>query len=155
MTDPIHLEFTVAASPQHAFQMWTERTALWWPVGHTIAKTGDVAITFEPRPGGRIYEQAPDGAQHDWGEIIEWSPPTGLSYLWFLFFDRSEATEVRVTFTPTDGGTSVELHQSGFERLGAEEGRERRHRTERAWSSLAELYRAALDGADTGPSAPA
>jgi uncharacterized protein YndB with AHSA1/START domain len=146
MMEPIEVEFSVTAAPDHAFRMWTERTALWWPPGHTITKSGEVAITFEPRPGGRIYERAADGSEHDWGEILHWDPPHGLSYLWFLFFDRSEATEVRVSFTPTDGGTDVTLRQTGFDRLDAEVAEERRERTAMAWSSLAELYRNAAAG---------
>jgi hypothetical protein len=32
---------------------------------------GECAITFEPRPSGRIVELAPDGGEHEWGTIFD------------------------------------------------------------------------------------
>jgi uncharacterized protein YndB with AHSA1/START domain len=143
MIEPIDLEFTVDAEVDHAFEMWTGRAALWWPRGHTITKENDLTIAFEPRPGGRIYERGGDGSEHDWGEIVEWDPPHSLTYLWFLFFDRLEATTVQVTFSPTRSGTSVRIFQSGFERLG-EPGQERRTRTAMAWATIGAHYASAI-----------
>src|SRR5262249_43002769 len=76
-------------------------------------------VTFEPRPGGRIYERTPGGREHDWGEVLAWEPPRRLVYLWHLRFDRADATEVEVTFTPVEGGTRVRIEHRGWERLGA------------------------------------
>lgn len=145
MIEPIDLEFEVDAGVDHAFEMWTGRTALWWPRGHTLSKAEDLTIAFEPRPGGRIYERTGDGSEHDWGEIVEWDPPHSLTYLWFLFFDRREATTVQVTFSPTPAGTSVRIFQSGFERLG-EAGQERRTRTTMAWETIGDRFAAAIRG---------
>lgn len=115
--EPIVLEFDVECSPEHAFQMWTLRTALWWPNSHTM--TGDSAcdIVFGPRVGGRIFERGPEGTEHEWGEIQVWEPPMRIGYRWHLFFDRSEATDVEVSFQPTASGTRVRLVQTGFDRL--------------------------------------
>ena len=44
-------------------------------------------VIFEP--GGRIYERTPDGTEHDW--------------------DRSDATEVEVTFEAPGEGTAVRI----------------------------------------------
>jgi uncharacterized protein YndB with AHSA1/START domain len=90
---------------------------------------------LRPRPGGRIVERAPGGAEHDWGEVLDWEPPRGLRYLWHLFFDPSEATEIEVTFTPVDGRTTVRLEQRGWERLG-EAGPRRRTRTQQVWRTI-------------------
>jgi uncharacterized protein YndB with AHSA1/START domain len=146
MTDPLVLEFEVGVPPARAFEVWTRRCATWWPPSHTIS--GDpAAITFEPRAGGRIVEVAPGGGEHDWGEVLDWEPPSRLRYLWHLFFDRSEATEVEVTFSEAGDGTTVRLEQRGFERLG-EAGPARRTRTEGAWRSItAEFVRACENGA--------
>jgi uncharacterized protein YndB with AHSA1/START domain len=144
VTGPLVVEFEVAAEPEHAFAVWTERCASWWPAGHTISRGPD-AIMFEPHAGGRIFERAPDGTEHEWGAIVAWDPPTRLSYLWHLFFDPSEATEVQVTFrSPGAGRTIVRIEQSGWERLG-EAGPPRRTRTVQVWRELSGVFRSACE----------
>ena len=137
--EPLVLAFEVSVPPEHAFDIWTDRCALWWPRSHTVS--GDPAtITFEPWPGGRIVEHARDGAEHLWGEVLDWDPPDRLRYLWHLFFDPSEATEVEVRFAPiAGGGTAVRLKQGGWERLG-EAGASRRERTGRAWATITQEF---------------
>ena len=76
------------------------RTTLWWPKGHSVSADPELVVTFEPRPGGRIYERTPAGEEHDWGEIVAWEPPRRLVYVWHLRFDRADATEVEITFAP-------------------------------------------------------
>jgi uncharacterized protein YndB with AHSA1/START domain len=140
--EPLVVEFEVGVPPERAFETWTRRCATWWPPSHTISRD-PVAITFEPRSGGRIVEQAPDGAEHQWGTILNWEPPDRLRYLWHLFFDPSEATEVEVTFTAHRAGTAVRLEQRGWERLG-EAGPPRRDRTGQAWAAITARFIAAL-----------
>jgi uncharacterized protein YndB with AHSA1/START domain len=108
VTEPLIVEFDVDTPAGHAFDLWTRRCAAWWPPRHTVS--GDPAsITFEPRPGGRIVERAANGDEHEWGEVLDWEPPVRLRYLWHLFFDRAEATEVEVSFTEVDERTTVRL----------------------------------------------
>jgi hypothetical protein len=66
--NPLEVSFTVACPPAHAFSVWAERTALWWPPGHSVSGA-PVHVGFEPRPGGRIFERTADGTEHDWGEV--------------------------------------------------------------------------------------
>lgn len=139
--DPIVVEFDVAASPAHAFEVWTSRPSMWWPRSHTITQDPDLTVVFEPFPGGRIYERGRDGSEHEWGEITVWEPPDRVCYLWHLFFDRSEATEITVTFTATETGANVRLEQTGFEKLGRDVGPERRRRTSQAWLEVTGHYR--------------
>jgi Activator of Hsp90 ATPase homolog 1-like protein len=101
------------------------------------------AITFTPRSGGRIFERAAGGQEHDWGEVLDWSPPTRVRCLWHLFFDRSEATEIELTFTPVAAGTRVRLEHRGWERLG-DAGPPRRTRTGQVWAALTTSYRDAV-----------
>jgi hypothetical protein len=141
--DPLVIEFAVGVAPAQAFDTWTQRCATWWPSSHTVS--GDPsAITFEPRSGGRIVEHARDGGEHDWGTVLDWEPPTRLRYLWHLFFDAAEATEVEVTFTGVAGHTAVRLEQRGWERLG-KTGPPRRARTQQAWSALTAEFILACD----------
>ena len=114
--DPIQIEFQVACSPEHAFEVWATRTSQWWPAGHSVSGAPGLTVTFEPRPGGRIYERTPDGAEHDWGEVLDWEPPRRLRYLWHLRFDRADATEVEIAFArdPAGGGTAVTITHRGL-----------------------------------------
>jgi uncharacterized protein YndB with AHSA1/START domain len=143
LTDaPLVIEFEVGVAPAQAFDAWTRRCATWWPPSHTVSRD-PAAITFEPRAGGRIVERGLDGGEHQWGTILDWQPPTRLRYLWHLFFDPAEATEVEITFTARGTHTWVRLEQRGWERLG-EAGPPRRDRTRQAWSAITARFAAAL-----------
>jgi uncharacterized protein YndB with AHSA1/START domain len=142
VTDPLEIAFSVACPPAHAFDVWATRTSMWWPHGHSVSAAPGLAVTFEPRPGGRIYERTPEGREHDWGEVVAWEPPHRLVYLWHLRFDRADATEVEITFAPDaarPGATAVTIVHRGWERLGAK-GPERRERNQRGWAGLIPHY---------------
>jgi hypothetical protein len=139
--DPIVVEFDLEASPAHAFDVWTSRPSTWWPRSHTITQDPDLTVVFEPFPGGRIYERGRDGSEHEWGEIMVWEPPDRVGYSWHLFFDRSEATEITVTFTGTETGSRIRLEQTGFEKLDRDVGPERRRRTNEVWLEVTGFYR--------------
>jgi len=81
-TEPLELRFTVACPREHAFDVWANKTSFWWPHGHSVSGDPDLTVTIEPRPGGRIFERTPSGAEHDWGEVLVWEPPRRLAYLW-------------------------------------------------------------------------
>jgi len=132
---PLELAFTVVCAPAHAFGIWTARTSLWWPTGHSVSADPDLVITFESWPGGRIFECTSDGVEHDWGEILDWEPPRRLRYLWHLRRDRSDATEVEITFTAHADGTLVTIVHRGWERLGAA-GPQWRDRNRQGWAGV-------------------
>jgi uncharacterized protein YndB with AHSA1/START domain len=144
--EPLQLDFTVACPPERAFEVWAGRTSLWWPHGHSVSGEPGLTVTFEPHAGGRIYERTPEGAEHDWGEVLAWEPPHRLVYLWHLRFDRADATEVEVTFAAAGDGTAVSIVHRGWERLGAK-GPERRERNRKGWAGVTEHYRRACDAA--------
>lgn len=140
MIEPIRLAFEVDCPAEHAFATWTERTSMWWPASHTVSGADGVEIIFEPRVGGRIYERTPGGDEHDWGEITAWEPPRRIGYLWHLRTDRTDATDVEITFVALESGhTRVEIEHSGWERLGAV-GIERRDRNRGGWANLLPHY---------------
>jgi len=141
--EPLIVEFTVAKSVAHAFDTWVNRPSLWWPKSHTVNRAEDLAIIFEGRPGGRIYERTRDGIECDWGEVRAWEPPHRVAYSWHLFFDPVEATQVEVTFVETDEGTRVRIEHAGWERLGEPTGTERRANTHRAWGAVTPFFIAA------------
>jgi len=140
--DPIELQFTVECSPELAFDVWTARTSLWWPVAHTVSADPDLRVTFEPQVGGRIYERTPDGVEHEWGEVLRWEPPHHLSYLWHIRRDRRDATEVMITFAGDSDATSVSIVHRGWERLG-DRGSGWRKENEAGWEGVLPDYRRA------------
>jgi uncharacterized protein YndB with AHSA1/START domain len=140
--EPLELEFTVGCPPERAFEVWAERTSMWWPHGHSFSGEPGLTVTFEPRVGGRIYERTPDGDEHDWGEVLVWEPPHRLAYMWHLRFDRADATEVEVSFAAQGSGTAVSIVHRGWERLGAK-GPERRERNRKGWAGVIEPFRVA------------
>jgi hypothetical protein len=135
MIEPLRLEFDVRCSREHAFRVWTTKLTQWWPAGHTVTGSANVDIVLEPRVGGRIFERAPDGAEHDWGEITVWDPPARFGYLWHLRQDRADATQVTIVFLDRDDHTRIEIEHSGWERLGAR-GPALRERNQAGWSGL-------------------
>jgi uncharacterized protein YndB with AHSA1/START domain len=92
MTAPLRMSFDVACSAQHAFSVWVSAIGTWWPPDHTVTGKAEV-IVLQNGVGGRIYERTADGAEHEWGEVTIWQPPTKLAYLWHIGRDRAEATE--------------------------------------------------------------
>jgi uncharacterized protein YndB with AHSA1/START domain len=121
--EPLRLQFTVACPAERAFALWAEETTRWWPHGHSVSGAPGLTVTFEPRAGGRIFERTPDGAEHDWGEVLAWEPPHRVVLVWRLSaefaFDQTIHTEIEVRFEPQDGAsTRVTLEHRGLDAYG-------------------------------------
>jgi uncharacterized protein YndB with AHSA1/START domain len=133
--EPIEVSFEVACPPEHAFEVWTRRTSLWWPKGHSVTGDPGLEVMFEPRAGGRIVERTGAGDEHVWGEITGWDPPRRLAYRWHLRQDPADATDVEITFEAAAGGTAVRIVHDGWERLG-ERAAGLRDRNRSGWDGL-------------------
>jgi len=121
MIEPLRLSFQVDCGAEHAFETWTRRFGMWWPRDHTVSGEPSAQVVLEPVLGGRIFERTQDGAEIDWGEIVAWEAPHRLGYLWHIRRDRSDATDVEITFVGlADGTTRVDIVHTGWERLGAQ-----------------------------------
>ena len=117
--EPLRLAFDVACPPDHAFLVWTERIATWWPADHTASGEPNLRVVLEGRVGGRIFERTAAGDVHEWGEVIAWEPPHRLVYLWHLRRDRADATEVEIRFVSAgDWATRVEIEHGGLGTAG-------------------------------------
>ncbi len=133
---PIEVSFAVACAPEHAFDVWTRRTSLWWPKGHSVSGDPALEVVFEPHAGGRIVERTGAGDEHVWGEITGWEPPRRLAYRWHLRQDPADATDVEITFAAAaGGGTAVRIVHGGWERLG-ERAPGLRDRNRSGWDGL-------------------
>ena len=144
MTEVLRLSFEVACEADHAFATWTERIAAWWPADHTVSGS-PATVVLEGREGGRIYERAQHGEEHDWGVVTVWRPPHLVAYRWHLGGDAGAATDVEVRFVRLDVAvTRVDIEQSGWERLGPAAS-ELRRRNVSGWGSLVPHFRAAVE----------
>lgn len=144
MTAPLTMSFDVACSAEHAFTVWTSRIGTWWPADHTVTGRDGLVVVMQAGAGGRIYERTPDGAEHDWGEVTIWNPPTQLAYLWHLRRDRSDATEVEIRFVAqTTGTTRIEIEHRGWERLGSARD-QWRDQNRAGWETLLPHFLAAI-----------
>jgi len=138
--EPIRLAFEVDCPVEHAFEVWTARIAQWWPSDHTVSGEANLVVVLEGRPGGRIFERRATGVEHDWGEVTIWEPPRRLAYTWHLNRDRSDATDVEISFVASgDAATLVEIEHRGWERLGAG-GADWRDRNHGGWATLLPYY---------------
>jgi uncharacterized protein YndB with AHSA1/START domain len=146
--NPLVQELTLACPPEWAFHVWAERTSLWWPASHSVSGAPE-AVVFEPREGGRIYERAPGGEEHEWGRVLAWEPPRRLVYSWHLRQDAADATEVEITFAARGGGCAVRIVHRGWERLGSR-GPGLRERNVRGWVGLLPHFVAAANGNGAG-----
>ena len=143
MSSPLRMSFEVACSAEHAFSVWSSGIGTWWPQDHTVTGKAE-EVVLQSRVGGRIYERAADGTEHDWGEVTVWQPPTRLAYLWHLGGDRAGATTVEIHFRALGTATTrVEIEHSGWERLGRA-GQEWRGRNQAGWQSLLPHLMAAI-----------
>jgi hypothetical protein len=138
--EPLRLSFEVGCPATHAFDVWTNKIARWWPADHTASGEDGLEVVLEARPGGRIFERTAAGTEIDWGEVMVWDPPTRLVYLWHLRRDRADATEVEITFVEQGASkTRIDIEHRGWERLGAQ-GQDWRDANMGGWSTLLPHY---------------
>jgi Activator of Hsp90 ATPase homolog 1-like protein len=138
--EPLRLSYEIDCAAEHAFDVWTTQLSMWWPRGHSASGDPDTRVVLEPRLGGRIFERTSDGTEIDWGEITRWSPPSQLGYVWHIGRDRTDATDVELSFVDIGGGrTRLDIVHTGWERLG-EAGVAFRQANTNGWDSLIPRY---------------
>ena len=151
--DVVRKSVTVDASPEEAFEIFTEDFDSWWPRSHHLGKTPMTKGIIEGRRGGRCYTKHEDGSEVDWGSVLEWEPPRLLVLAWRIAAnwqfepDPKQASEVEIRFTPAAGGkTRVDLEHRNFERMksGAAEMRAGVN-AEGGWGSLLQLFAARVE----------
>jgi uncharacterized protein YndB with AHSA1/START domain len=136
MIDPLQISVVVQCDLMHAFAVFTEKASMWWPPTHSVSREPGLAVIFEPKVGGRIFERTPARTEFDWGQILVWDPPNRLGYLWHIRTDRAQATEVQIRFVPLpDGTTRVDIEHTGWGRLG-EAGQSRRDANGKGWGGM-------------------
>jgi uncharacterized protein YndB with AHSA1/START domain len=150
MTEPLHLSFELSCSAEHAFDVWTTTTGVWWPSDHTMCGDPET-VEIEHRVGGRIYERARSGEEHDWGVVTRWDPPKGLSFTWHLGRQPRDATEVDLSFVALGPDRSrIDIDHAGWERLAA--APDVRERTRDNWAHVVEHFALSINSNGGDPS---
>jgi uncharacterized protein YndB with AHSA1/START domain len=135
----------VKAPVVHAFDVFTNGLARWWPHDHGVGKQPIQKVLIEPRLGGRWLEISDDGTETAVATIIHWEPPRRLVMLWQINAqwkpDASMKSEVDVRFV-ADGAeaTTIELVHHKFETMGADAGASMRKDVDGGWPGLLERY---------------
>jgi hypothetical protein len=74
----------VAASPEHAFAVFTSGIDRWWTRAHHV-QTGELKeIGVDPHVGGRMWEENDAGEVCTWGRVLTWDPPREFSFSWLI-----------------------------------------------------------------------
>lgn len=151
----VHRSVTVAASPEHAFEVFTADFDSWWPRSHHIGKSPMKRALIEGHLGGRCYSEQEDGTDCPWGQVLVWEPPHRFVIAWQINAqwgyepDVARSSEVEIRFTDVgDGRTRVDLEHRGFERMG--EGGEAMRAgvdAEGGWGSLLDVYAKRVESA--------
>lgn len=133
---PVEKSVTVACAPARAFAAFTGEIAQWWPLAtHSVGQAQARKVVIEPAIGGRVYEVCADGAEHEWGRVLQWMPPLQFAMSWHpgRAADTQQVLEVR--FSAEGSATRVALVHRGWEILGAD-AQARRDNYEGGWTRI-------------------
>ncbi len=114
----LHVNRTVAATPEQVFEAWTSVDLLRSWFAPAPAHVAHAAVDLRVGGAYTIVMEAPDGTKYTaHGTYREIDPPNRLVFT----FDWQEEvhtmdaeTVVTVTMTPTDEGTRVDIAHTGF-----------------------------------------
>jgi len=137
---PIVRELVVPVGPTRAFDLFTAKIGDWWPRAFTASGDALAGVVMEPRVGGRVYERAADGAEHEWGEVGIWELSARVALSWTHGLRTPGPTLVDVSFTPDGSVTDVRLEHSGWH--ADQTADHARFAADGGWTQVLEAYRA-------------
>ena len=125
MITTIRTAIVVEAPIERAFRVFTEDFDRVKPREHNMLKVEIAKTVFEPRVGGRIYDQGVDGSECQWARVLAFEPPNrvvfswDISPQWQIESDLERTSEVEVRFTAESAErTRVELEHRNLDRHG-------------------------------------
>ncbi len=117
--EPIVLSIDLDTTPTEAYLRFSEGFGEWWPVlTHSLSRDARTCCALEARPGGRVFEVAPDGTEHPWGEVSTATPGSWFGFSWHPGREADSAQWITVTFEPHGQGCRATLTHGGWEALG-------------------------------------
>jgi uncharacterized protein YndB with AHSA1/START domain len=123
MASRVLVALRVAASPERAFDVFTQEIGEWWrPNGlFQFSRSGEGRMRFEPGPHGRLVSLLPDGESVEIGRIRVWDRPSRLVFEWRQEgFAPDQATEVHISFEPVEDETRVTVEHFGWDAIPRE-----------------------------------
>ncbi len=123
MTSAVLVSVRVAASPERAFNVFTQEISQWWRPNALFQLTprSDGALSFEAGEGGRLLMRWADGKQYEVGRITAWTPGQRLAFTWRpASFTAEQVTQVEVRFEPVGEETRVTVEHRGWDAIPRE-----------------------------------
>jgi len=120
MTSSVTVALRVPATPERAFDIFTNDIGLWW--------RPNIAFQTTPRPPGRLafenrerlVETLDSGKVFEIGRVTAWERPDRLAFTWRqAVFPPDLSTEVEVRFKAIGAETRVSVEHRGFDRVPA------------------------------------
>lgn len=158
---PVRQAVLVRSDVRHTFDTFVATISAWWPVQPFSCGQDRVRqVTIEPRLGGRVYETWDDGTEIEWGELLDWQPPTLFLMTWFV---GSGVTQVELRFKALGPAlTRVAVEHRGWEALTDEQldadcalpGGYRAGAFDEGWRRILGQFAAAIGAADGEPDGP-
>lgn len=139
----IKKEFTVAATQETAFKVFTEQMDMWWPRTHHIGSADMTEIVVEPYVNGRWYSKHADGSEANIGYVSTYRPYDLFVLIWQINgdfkCDPSLVTEVVTQFIPEGPkATRVRFEHKDLHKLGNGKSVESMNQ---GWGMIMELYK--------------
>ena len=122
MNSRVFIALRVSATPERAFQAFTQEIGAWWRPNAMFAFTPREpgVMSFEPGEGGRLIETRANGKVFEIGRIRVWSPPSRLVFGWRqATFAEGQDTEVEVRFEAVGDETRVTVEHTGWDSVPA------------------------------------
>jgi uncharacterized protein YndB with AHSA1/START domain len=137
----VHIERTFAASAEQVFDAWTSPEVMrrWF---HVAPDWGTPEADVDLRVGGkvRVVMRRPDGTEAEGrGEYTLIERPHRLVMRWIFDDDPSNEQLIALSFSESEGSTTVQMHNSGISTD------ERRDRQDRGWRGCFEELERLLD----------
>lgn len=115
-------EVVVQATPDEAFEIFTNEIGLWWRTDtrYWNDRERGLSVRIEPGIGGRFIEvyDLETGSGFEVGHITAWEPGRRLALTWTQAdWPEGAATNIEVTFEPVADATLVRLEHGGFEHV--------------------------------------
>jgi uncharacterized protein YndB with AHSA1/START domain len=121
----VNVSVVVEAPIDHAFKVFTEDIASWWPPEHHVLEAKLADMVFEPRVGGHVLDRGVDGSECRWARVLAYEPPSRVVFSWDISLewkiqeDLDKTSEVEVRFVAEGPErTRVELEHRHLDRHG-------------------------------------
>lgn len=115
---PVRRSVSVSWPQEEAYRRFTQDFAKWWPsYSYSIGGSRVARVVFEPRSGGRIFEEHKDGTRMRWGTVVALDPPRRVVFSFHPSRAESDAQHIEINFSREGDRTRVDLISTGWEKM--------------------------------------